>query len=547
MRRRFTGTLRVDRTGTVKVIYFSQGDLACASSNSEEDRLGNLLVRLGRLSAEQLEHAKTRQSPRASIGNTLVELGYITAAELLEGARRQVEEIVTDLMGWREGTYQVRATPLSREVVNLALPARSLVVRALQQIQDRELVVERLGSMEAVLARVEPFDEAARALDFGFPAEPLLAALDGQRTVREACDAVDMEDFQASKVLYTLLAFGLLRRVPPGPGGAPARELVFVEGELLNGEALPRANETRPRWSLRRGARGRPAAPPAAAPAAPIPVADASEEDAAPAGDPAGQEPASGDGEVASIPVAAEAPAAAGEEAPAAFAATEEIELNIEEEPAGPPERPRRFRPGRSLWTAVLGLALLALLGGILYFAYFRPTLGPDDAEEARLLEALMDEAREEPEAPHPVPPAAAPPSDSTQAPRREPPPLEKRRPPTMLSADANFRSAIELMRDGRFPEAAESFRRALDSQSPDSYTIQVLLACKPSTLERAFERAPDRTLYFVSTPFRGQTCYRLLDGLYAGEPEARRELERVPAFFREEGNRPAVVRAPRR
>ena len=116
-----------------------------------------------------------------------------------------------------------------------------------------------------------------------------------------------------------------------------------------------------------------------------------------------------------------------------------------------------------------------------------------------------------------------------------------------MLSADGNFRRALDLVHDRRFPEAADSFQRALRAQAPGAYTIQLLLACQDSTLEKAFNRAPDRTLYFVSTTFRGQTCYRVFDGLYATEAEARADLERVPSAFREDGNRPVVVRVPGR
>lgn len=553
----------MDRQGIVKVIYFGQGDLACASSNAEEDRLGNLLVRTGRLSPEQLAHAKSRQSEKASIGNTLVELGYITAAELLEGARRQVEEIVADLVGWREGAYQVRASALSREVVNLSLPARAVLVRALQHTQDRELLVERLGSMEAVLARNEPFEEAARGFDFGFPAEPVLTAINGRNTVREICEAVDLEDFQACKVLYTLLTFGLLRRTSP----VAPRELLFVEGELQNGEKLARADEIKPRWGRRRAAREQEAAPAQTAPiiavvAPPAPEPE-SEESAAPAltAEPAG--PVAGPAE----PMTEAIEPAEDDSAPA------EIDIPMDEAD-GPAEAAPTGRPSPLsglVWRGAAVSALLALVGGILYFTYFRPTLSPGDAEEARLLAALMDEAeREAPPEPAPGAPAtkgpaarSVPPNQNAEppAPTRKaasapatsqgtsasPPSLENARAHTMLSADANFRSAIDLIKDQRFPEAAELFGRALQEQSPGSYSIQVLLACQDSTLERAFERAPNRTLYFVSTTFRGQSCYRLLDGLYPSEMEARRELERLPAFFREDGNLPTVVRAPGR
>ncbi|MEE9218147.1 MAG: DUF4388 domain-containing protein [Acidobacteriota bacterium] len=549
VRRRFSGTLRIEREALVKVLYFSQGDFACASSNAEEDRLGNLLVRNGRLSAEQLSHAKDKQSDKATIGNTLVELGFITSAELLWGARRQVEEIVGDLMGWRSGTYQVRDMPLSKEVVNLGLPSRSVLVRALQQLNDRELVVERLGSMESVLSRVEPFEESARAVDFGFPVETLLATLDGQRSVREICEASGLDGFQACKVLYTLLVLGIVTQAQR----PLAKELIFVEGELQNGEQLPRADEETT-GKARRGRRHSAAAP------GPLPAA------------------------VTPDPATGPAVQAQDKDSPAAASAPE---------PAAPPAAPpgviqtkvpaRRRLSARTLaWGGGLAVVLLALIAGILYFAYFRPTLSADDLEEARLLAALaqeLDSFEEEPAAgpPAPVPspagsapepaataneagepaPGTAPPPGTSRrpspappagpAPRKEALALEKSPPFIMLSGDGNFRKGLNLVRDGQLSKAAESFRRALAAQQAGTHVIQLLLACQDSTVEQAFNRAPDRTLYFVTTTFRGQTCYRLFDGLYSSEAEARRQLQHVPSIFRQDGNQPLVVRAPGR
>jgi septal ring-binding cell division protein DamX len=226
---------------------------------------------------------------------------------------------------------------------------------------------------------------------------------------------------------------------------------------------------------------------------------------------------------------------------------------------------------------ALVALGFAAVIGGIVYFTYIRPTTRPGDEEEARLLAALLQEARVGEEADGEetggvevreeagqtgavkpkTPVQTRPPAAATPAPSRQPaiappqgvapaPALAKTSLSTMLSSDANFRSALGLVGERRFPEAADSFRRALESQASGAYSIQILLACQDATLENSFARAAGRTLYAVPTTFRGQACYRLFDGLYGSEEEARRELERLPELFFEGGNRPVVVRTPR-
>jgi septal ring-binding cell division protein DamX len=74
-------------------------------------------------------------------------------------------------------------------------------------------------------------------------------------------------------------------------------------------------------------------------------------------------------------------------------------------------------------------------------------------------------------------------------------------------------------------------------------FTIQLELACEISTLADAWKYdRPAGTLWVLTTPYEGKTCFRVLWGRYATKDAARRALSGVPAFFSAAHNRPVVT-----
>src|SRR5262245_8411946 len=84
--REFEGTLRLILPEAIKVLYYRRGEIASAASNAEQDRLANILIREGRLTAEQLELTRGKVEGGASLGKTLIEMGFLSPSELLQGA-----------------------------------------------------------------------------------------------------------------------------------------------------------------------------------------------------------------------------------------------------------------------------------------------------------------------------------------------------------------------------------------------------------------------------------------------------------------------------
>ncbi len=102
-----TGTLIVrSRRGTGMVV-FKDGQVIQAASDIIRDSLGNILVSQGMLDEPTLSRAlaQQKQEPDKPLGMILVELGAVPAQTLEGVVRKQIEEIIYELLSWEEGFF----------------------------------------------------------------------------------------------------------------------------------------------------------------------------------------------------------------------------------------------------------------------------------------------------------------------------------------------------------------------------------------------------------------------------------------------------------
>ncbi|HAR44825.1 MAG TPA: hypothetical protein DCS05_01285, partial [Nitrospiraceae bacterium] len=102
-----TGTLVVrSRRGTGMVV-FRNGQVIQAASDGIRDSLGNILVSQGLIDQGALTKglAQQRKEPDKPIGMILSEMGAVPAQTIETFIRKQIEEIVYELLSWDEGFF----------------------------------------------------------------------------------------------------------------------------------------------------------------------------------------------------------------------------------------------------------------------------------------------------------------------------------------------------------------------------------------------------------------------------------------------------------
>lgn len=209
-----TGALRLEKDSYLKIVYIADGQIAYASSNAKFDRLGEVLVRRGMLTREQLDDAMKRVEPGKSLGKVLVEIGYLSPKELVLGARLQVYTILDSLFQWDDGVYHFNEGPLPPQVVNLKIHIPSIVIDGVTNHARMEWIRKHIpGGHTASIELNETFYEFQPALELRPNVEEVISWCDGVHTIEEIAEKTGLNAFFIAKVMVALsvLQFGLLK------------------------------------------------------------------------------------------------------------------------------------------------------------------------------------------------------------------------------------------------------------------------------------------------------------------------------------------------
>jgi tetratricopeptide (TPR) repeat protein len=248
---RKTGVLRVtsELRHNAGTIYFADGKVIFAEIRSNPHPLGALLVRTAKITEADLERARDmqlRQGDRRRLGEILVALGAITARELQRQVRFQIEEVVFEVMSWREGYFsfnegQVTQVPPDAAV---SIPTEALLMEGARRIDEWSRIESRIPHLGVIPTLAPPSEAGQGQLDLLPPEWEMLAMIDGRRDVRTIASELGRSDFEVAKTLFGLESAGVILLADPGT--AP-RERTAVASDLTGlvaqaEEALGRRN-----------------------------------------------------------------------------------------------------------------------------------------------------------------------------------------------------------------------------------------------------------------------------------------------------------------
>jgi hypothetical protein len=134
---RAVGILTLHHGREIKSVYLKEGEIVFATSNQESDRLGDILLRIGRISRQEYDCAvKMIQTTGKRQGAILVELGFLNPSELFEGLKVQIKEILFSLFLWDEGEFEFRPGGLPRQTILLRLDPLQLIPEIIDRLKN---------------------------------------------------------------------------------------------------------------------------------------------------------------------------------------------------------------------------------------------------------------------------------------------------------------------------------------------------------------------------------------------------------------------------
>lgn len=133
-----TGTLIIRTKDALKSVYLQNGQIIFASSTQPEFRLGEILVRTGKLKREDLESALQTLNKTAGfkkLGALLVEQGYVSPRDLFSALKTQVKDIIYSLFLQNDASYSFEEA-LSPDAIHLQLDIAELIREIIERIKQ---------------------------------------------------------------------------------------------------------------------------------------------------------------------------------------------------------------------------------------------------------------------------------------------------------------------------------------------------------------------------------------------------------------------------
>lgn len=148
-----SGTLVLSRGQEFVKVFFEQGEIVGCDSNQVrmEDRLGTMLVRLGRLSGEELmEMVQLQRQTLKRMGHLLLESGKVSPQDIQDALFNQAMAIIYRTFRWVEGDYRFDSMlpqELDREHFP-AIPVDTVLMEAARIQDEWPEVQKRLPSLD---------------------------------------------------------------------------------------------------------------------------------------------------------------------------------------------------------------------------------------------------------------------------------------------------------------------------------------------------------------------------------------------------------------
>ncbi|HVP36598.1 MAG TPA: DUF4388 domain-containing protein [Terriglobales bacterium] len=204
-----TGVLTLMRQAQRKEIYFREGNIVFAtSSNTEEELIGNLLIRLGKLSQAELDEViKLHRATGQMIGATVVEMGLLKKEELVACLKLQIEEIVYNLFSWKEGEFifQDDKEPAEGQITT-NLNTMNVIMEGTRKIDEMVEMQKILPKDNMVLkGNSNPKIDSSSSVNLSLDEFKVLLMVDGEKTYPDILEESPLGEYSTSRALLKLI------------------------------------------------------------------------------------------------------------------------------------------------------------------------------------------------------------------------------------------------------------------------------------------------------------------------------------------------------
>ncbi len=210
-----TGSLSIAREGSFGTVRFSGGRIVHAELVNRRDGLGDRLVRIGAITADDLARVTAATQPQddRELARAMLGQGGVDRDVLLGEYRTHVEEAVYHLFSWSLGsfTFEPEADD-DPESALLSVSADSLLLEAARRVDEWTQIAKKVPSLDLIFELDGP-RLAQRETPLSAIQERILPLLNGTQDLTTVIERSGLGEFAVGKAVFGLLTAGYAQRV----------------------------------------------------------------------------------------------------------------------------------------------------------------------------------------------------------------------------------------------------------------------------------------------------------------------------------------------
>lgn len=231
-----TGVLTLNGRDRVQLTFF-EGNVVATESRKrlEENRLGKILLKKGVITEEDLKACLAEQKKTGMrIGDIFLKKGLTGQDDIRETLISQMTETVVQLFSWKEGTYEFQS---QQAAPNKDIP---IILDTQHILMDGLRIVDEWSLMEGKVTLDTVFRQTGEAgSDLTREENDLLSFVDGESDVSIIIDLCGIDDYQAARMLLSLMEKGIIEPVKIQPVVSEETVAPAVAGEKSAARFLP--------------------------------------------------------------------------------------------------------------------------------------------------------------------------------------------------------------------------------------------------------------------------------------------------------------------
>ncbi|GMR24410.1 MAG: hypothetical protein BMS9Abin37_2952 [Acidobacteriota bacterium] len=204
-----TGILHLWNKDASKRIMFNHGDIVFAGTNQENERLGERLIRAGKIKRSVL-HLSFRVMERSNerFGKTIVDLGWVSPMEMQRAVAAQIKDIISSVFTWYEGDYRFEQSddPVSDDLA-LEVHTAEVIYEGASRISDLAVIRAGVGTWKNSLV-------LADGKRLGIPITQddgyILSRVDGVASIGDIVATSPLGEEETLRRIYALLLAGVV-------------------------------------------------------------------------------------------------------------------------------------------------------------------------------------------------------------------------------------------------------------------------------------------------------------------------------------------------